>query len=301
MSAEPGIQAGQEPQSHKTLIISVHMNFPPFLEAQLRLCQDNVVLSYDFAVGWDEPQSRNKSLGLENSVHQARSIANSYGASFQVIPPWIHEERKLFFSKSDLVKHDPLDPAVRCANALNYMLGVIPWRKYKNVLVLDSDMFPIKRISESPVGSTKPIAGIRQVRGKSDYEYFWNGIVWISGDAPFSELINFDLVKHRKVKTDVGGETNQYIQLCRRLNLEPVFLAHYSSLTWRLAELESLHLNQKLENWIQSDYRNASGFYSEVYDGKFLHYRGGGNWMNREATAEIENRFALIKAMELDV
>jgi hypothetical protein len=179
------------------------------------------------------------------------------------------------------------------------MLGMVPWRRYKDVLVLDSDMFPIKKISQSPVSSIKPIAGVRQVRAKSQYEYFWNGVVWISGEAPFSELINFDIVNTRKVKTDVGGRTNQYIQLCRRLDLEPVFLDHFSSLTWGPTELESLQLGEKLENWIQSDYRNGSGFYSEVYDGKFLHYRGGGNWMNRDAPAEIENRLALIKTLEL--
>jgi hypothetical protein len=300
MNEKTGIQTEEEPRSNKTLLISIHMNFPPFLEAQLRLCRNNVALSYDFVVGWDEPQSLAKSLGLENSSNQARSIANSYGASFQVIPPWIHNERNLFFSKSDLVRHNPIDPAVRCANTLNYMLGMIPWRKYKDVLVLDSDMFPIKQISESPVGSTKPIAGVSQVRGKSHYEYFWNGLVWISAEAPFSELINFDIVKTGKVKTDVGGRTNQYIQLCRRLNLDPVFLNHFSSLTWGLAELESLQLGENLENWIQSDYRNTSGFYSEIYDGKFLHYRGGGNWMNRGAPAEIENRLTLIEALELD-
>lgn len=285
--------------SQKTLVLSIHTNYPAFLDLQLRLSKKNLKFDYDFVVGWDEPESPDKSLGLSDSRFIAENLTLSLGATFHRIPRWVHTERNRLFFRSDLRKFSPLDPAIRCSNTLNYMLGLLPWQTYKQILVLDSDMFPIKEVKISPVDELRPIAGVRQLSGRQKkYEYFWNGIVWIHGRAPFSHLINFDIVKSTSVRTDVGGATNQYIQLCRHLGLEPVFLGHLSSLNWTIRDLTELELPEPLKERILSDYRNENGFYSEIYEGSFLHYRGGGNWMNRDPGVEIHNRSLLLSALE---
>ncbi len=284
--------------SEKTLVLSIHTNYPPFLDLQLRLSKRHLKFDYDFVVGWDEPESSIKSLGLNHSSTVAEKIASSFGANFHRIPSWVHKERNLLFSKSDLRKFSTSDMAIRCSNTLNYMLGAIPWQKYKEILILDSDMFPIMNIEASPVDGSRPIAGVRQLSGTNkSHEYFWNGLVWIYGDAPFSNLINFDIVKSRGTKTDVGGATNQYIQLCRHLGLEAVFLTHLASLSWGEDQWGEFQLDQPLKKWILSDYRNDTSFYCEIYDGKFLHYRGGSNWMNRDPAAETDNRDSLVSAV----
>lgn len=284
--------------SDKTLILSIHTNYPAFLESQLKLCRKHVKINYDFAVGWDEPQSSDRSLGLSNSSVIAEELAIANGASFHMVPSWVHTERNRLFFRSDLRTANVSDYAMRCANSLNYMLGLISWRKYKQVLVLDADMFPIHDLETSPVDAQRPIAGVRQLSGKKkDYEYFWNGLFWIYGDAPFSNLINFDIVKFRGIKTDVGGATNQYIQLCRHLGLDPVFLNHLASLSWGEQQLGDLKLEKPLQNWLSFDYRNGEGFFAEIYDETFLHYRGGGNWMNRNSAVELANRDALVAAL----
>jgi hypothetical protein len=42
---------------------------------------------------------------------------------------------------------------------------------------------------------------------------------------------------------------------------------------------KNLQGNNKLIHFIKTDPRNQNGkFFCEIYDNKFLHYRGGGNW-----------------------
>lgn len=117
--------------SDKTLILSIHTNYPAFLESQLKLCRKHVKINYDFAVGWDEPQSSDRSLGLSNSSVIAEELAIANGASFHMVPSWVHTERNRLFFRSDLRTANVSDYAMRCANSLNYMLGLISWRKYK--------------------------------------------------------------------------------------------------------------------------------------------------------------------------
>ena len=51
---------------------------------------------------------------------------------------------------------------------------------------------------------------------------------------------------------------------------------------------ENLKDNAKLIHFIKTDPRNQNGkIYCEIYDKKFLHYRGGGNWERRNMRLHV--------------
>ena len=67
------------------------------------------------------------------------------------------------------------------------------------------------------------------------------------------------------------------------------YIRHLYSGTWDDSEMpECVRKNPKLIEFIKNDVRNQNNkYYCEIYDKKFLHYRGGGNWERRNMRLHV--------------
>ena len=291
-----------ENKHDRVLVATVHTNDFQFVELQTNLLEKHLKFQYDFAVGFDSPEVEAYKLSAADTKSEIAQFTKNRSLTFVEIPREAHHARDKYFSNSDVSrKYSPLDPAIRCADSVQYMLSVLPWQKYQAILLIDADMFPIADITHVPVSFETPFYGIHQKRSyKAQYiEYLWNGIFWISGDAPFQHLINFDLISKKKLRTDVGGQTHLWINRLEDLGRQGKWMPHLASGTWTREDAEDLSLGEPLRSWLESDYRNESGtrYFSELYDGKFLHYRAGSNWQRRDPSVDNENRISLIRAI----
>lgn len=291
----------------KVLVVSVHTNDTDFLRLQISSLRKFMKVPYEFVVGLDEPELLIQNLGRTDIGRSIREVARDFGLSLVDVPKNLHENRNLLFRKSDINKRfDRNSSAIRCADSLQYLLGVLPWQKFKAVLVLDADMFPIADVTMIPVSRLVPFHGVHQFRsnGRERVDYLWNGIFWLSGDAPFSNLFNLDFIsrKWRNLHTDVGGQTKLWLDILEAHGAKGTFMQHLASGDWSEKDLSS-GLGGGVIEWLRADYRNEMGgnFHAELYDGKYLHYRGGSNWMNRDPQQEIANRSRLVLALESEL
>ena len=291
-----------ESKQDRVLVVTIHTNDVQMLEMQHHLLSKHLKMPYDFVVGFDKPESEIFALGQNDTESRFRDFTNANGLSLVHIPREAHYARDEIFHKSDFMgKPRPLNPAFRCADSVQYMLSVVPWQKYRALLLIDADMFPIRDIEAIPVSFATPFYGVHQVRThkKESVEYLWNGIFWISGDAPFQHLINFDFYNRRKLGTDVGGQTYKWIQQLAKLGRPGKFLNHHASGHWDRNLASQARVPEPLISWLENDYRNVDSgkYFAELYDETFFHYRAGSNWQNRDPGIDLKNRATLMEAV----
>ncbi len=168
--------------------------------------------------------------------------------------------------------------ATRCADAMQAMLAH-QRQNPARYLCLDSDMFLIDRMPTATYDGCDA-AVVPQVRsnGCRELRYFWNGLYYFD----FPRLSNTDRMDWRcndveGVWTDVGGGMWSFLE---SLPTDRVYkIPHLSSCQWSSLPR---HLDARWETFLTQDTRNqGANFFSELYDGRFLHYRAGGNWEKR--------------------
>jgi len=189
----------------------------------------------------------------------------------------------------------------RCADSCNFML------KYQlenpdKYLLIDSDMFPIDSFDYSQYDAAVVI------QDQVVPNYFWNGIVYFDTTRmTHRELLNWNPAP----RTDVGGM--MYAWLKSQSTTFPsstqlrssssqaygniYYIRHLASCSWDESELPKEF--GYLYNFLYTDPRNINGkFFCEIFDGKFLHYRAGGNWMRNSMNEHIaltEKLYNLLK------
>jgi hypothetical protein len=112
-----------------------------------------------------------------------------------------------------------------------------------------------------------------------------------SDQIPYKELWSFDCGKINGVKVDVSGNTHYWFEKIKEHGLEKRFeqINHYPSLQWDEGDLTGI-FSKAIRKFIVEDQRNVNNkFYTEFYDGSFLHFRAGSNW-NKEPALIVENR-----------
>jgi hypothetical protein len=191
-------------------------------------------------------------------------------------------------------------PANRCADAMNCMLEYQRANPAK-YLCIDSDMFLIDQLSATAFDDWDTVV-IPQDRsndtGKS-VRYFWNGIYYFNTQT----RSNQDLLSWRNndvegVWTDVGGAMHYWLSEATTATAggknKVKEMPHLWSGQWSFDEFPAT-LDARWLSFFMTDPRNKDGkFYSELYDGKFLHYRAGGNWEKRSP----EEYNACVKSLE---
>jgi hypothetical protein len=155
-------------------------------------------------------------------------------------------------------------------NMMKYML------EYPDAyLMIDSDMFPIGPIDFERY-RTKTGAFVLQTRG--DHRYAWPNLFYLdTRNAPDLALLSWDLAP----ECDTGGASEAWI---RKHGHDAYWIPHHSSCNWTIRDVSLdnpiVWAYPGLIDFLESDPRNQNGYWCELYDSVFFHYRGGSNWNN---------------------
>ena len=289
--------------TNKVLVISIHTNSTEFAELQHRLLKANMLEPFDFAVALDDVQGiSHLDLGRPELDEHFERLCTSLDIPLIRIPGWVHADRTILFPETkEEISGDITN--LRAADALQYVFNIVPWRKYDSVLLLDADMFPIRTVTKPDLSRDIPLFAVFQKRSRRSraIKYFWNGIFWISSEAPLSHLLNFDCVKDKGLRADTGGRTFHLLEAYSRLGLKIDEMQHLPSGCWGPEDAKVLKLEPGIVSWLDQDYRRREdgNYHAELYDDRFLHYRGGSNWSQSDASIEIQNRKRLAEASKM--
>lgn len=285
---------------NRVLILTAQTNDPKMLEMQAIALHRHLKMPYDFICALDITPSKNPwGVGVESLEEEFFKVSSEYKVQLLPIPQKIHSNRELFFPNTRFASN-PNDFALRCANTLQFVLAVAPWSSYRSTLFMDGDLFPICDVNEVPVNPSQPLLGVRQERQHLNlsHEYLWPGLFWIDSGFPLTHLLNWDLSKRGALRTDVGGELSSWIRTARFLGIQVTFVNHLSSGSWSFDQMPPQLRETAIHKWISNDYRNTNNtIFSEIFDNKYFHYRGGGNWMRNNPKLEHLNRVKLLEAI----
>lgn len=164
----------------------------------------------------------------------------------------------------DVENRDHSDPCIACAHPLQWAYH--KYMKHDEIAcIIDSDMFLVSELNIADYLKGYDIAGVQQRRGK--IEYLWNGILFMSGDMPGKDELNFMHGVVEGESTDVGGHFWYWLK-----DYHPrVKNIPSTSHIW-----PGNNNLQVLPDEIKKDYHEDYRF--ELYDHFILHYGRGSNW-----------------------
>lgn len=286
---------------NKTIILTTHTKNYDFFELQVSQLSKHIKFPYTFVAGIHSGESSNSSsLSNSESRFLFEEVSVSTETSLIEIPSLIHKHGSIIFPDNNLRKTNN-NPSNLSANNLQYLLSVVPWWQFNNLLVIDGDMFPIADIQVPLVSESNVFRGVLQTRKffNRSIKYFWNGYFWIHNSCPFHHLLNFQNGFIKKINTDVGGRTSYFLDALLCFDYQVSYVEHLSSGCWGNSDLENLSVNEPLKAFIQSDARNPSSdrFFTELYDKVFFHYRSGSNWNNNNTLDEENRRHSLKQSL----
>jgi len=289
---------------NKTIILTTHTKNYDFFSLQVRQLSKHIKFPYVFVAGLDLEGSRQTgSLSDHEIITLFRKISVASNTSLVQIPQIIHKDRAIIFPTGNFLSFGrQSQPSNRAAESLQYLLSIVPWWQFNNLLVIDGDMFPIADLQAPLVSESSVFRGVIQTRKflNRSIKYFWNGYFWIHNSCPFRHLVNFQNGIINKINTDTGGQTSYFLNALMRFDYPVSYAKHFPSGHWDDSDLENLRLSEPLKKFIQSDTRNSSSgrFYTELYDRVFFHYRAGGNWMNNDIFVEESRRQSLKQSLQ---
>jgi hypothetical protein len=179
-------------------------------------------------------------------------------------------------------------PSTRAGQSLDYSIKT-SFSKYPDlneVLILDSDMFPVRKFSFEDLLEDNDFGGIIQHRGH--VFYYNNQLVALKRDRVSNwNNFSFDTASVEGEATDCGGKLFFFFRddnssLSRKdfIGIHSNQLSLEASSRWgEIKEIDGE--NNHLENFFKEDVvLNGGQNFSEVYDSRFLHFRAGSNWIN---------------------
>lgn len=170
-----------------------------------------------------------------------------------------------------------IDICHRHARTMNIM-----WHNYEKnlddpLLVLDSDMFPVRPFSLLKELETYDFSFTLQTR--NDVQYIWPNLFWC---VP-SRLQNKDLLDW-SVDTSRGCDTGGASDTFLKLSMSEKFKEHHHlpSLQWSTESSNSYtDIPDCVLRFCEQDIKNVDGkFWCELYHNTFLHTRASSNWEN---------------------
>lgn len=244
----------------KVLVISVYFNQENFLEPQLKCLEKYLKNDFQFCF-------------FDNSHSGMYSVQNLDSKNFK----YYRVPQDIFTGGG---------ASTRAGQSLDYAIkkSTSEFPDLDNILILDSDMFPIKDFSFEEFMSGKDFTGIIQHRGK--VFYYNNQLVGLRKDKVSDwNNFSFDTANIEGEATDCGGPLYYFFQKNSHLERNDVFGIHSNQLeknspqNWdKIQEADDTGL---LRSFFERDCDLNSGKnFSEVYDFRFLHFRAGSNWIN---------------------
>jgi hypothetical protein len=156
------------------------------------------------------------------------------------------------------------------------------WHQYEKnlnepLLVLDSDMFPIRSFSIMNELKNYDFSYTLQTR-ENNVKYAWPNLFWCSP----SKLIQKDILDWSTDPSrncDTGGKSDRFLNLQITSSLHQH--QHFISLMWNKNDIkEKVSLfPSKVIDFCENDIKNSNGkYWCEIYHDIFLHLRAGSNW-----------------------
>jgi hypothetical protein len=262
-------------------IVAAVVNNPDFIRIQFHTFKKYIKGEYEFIVFNDAKDFPDYSNGNDISIKtQIEDTCKELGIVYINIPNGHHKELE--------------NSCRRCADSMNYILRYQKENPDK-YFIIDSDMFLIADMDINRY-SQYECAIVLQTRN-NNIHYFWNGLSYMD----FTKISDIDLLDWTPITegppeewSDVGGSMKKWLKQKHPLpNTDDIrwkketfhtdsvyFIKHLWSCSWNMDEM-SESIQQEIVQFIQTDPRNKNDkFFCEIYDGIFLHYRAGGNWMN---------------------
>lgn len=242
-------------------------------------------------------------LWNSNLRSKAIEISNKWAHETMVVPPEIHENRRVYFPKTKELT--ARNANLRAADTLQHIFNIEIKDQRGQVLLLDNDMFLTNYLRLPEYNLFPHIKAVKQISRsrflRREVEYLWSGLLFFNLEKiRFLDEWSFDCGKVRGVPVDVSGQTNYWLEKYKELELVEniTFIEHLPSLTWDEKDMPK-RFGNSIREFISKDNRNfADKFYIEIYDSNFLHFRAGSNW-NRENPEIVKARNLLfITAME---
>ena len=241
-------------------VVSAVVNNPVFIEIQYHTLCKYLECDYEFIIFNDAKDfpdfTNNNDITMRQQI---TDICNKYNIKCINIPNDHHKYINV--------------PSMRTSNSMNFILE-FQKNNLGEYLLIDSDMFPVSKIDIDKYRKYNSAVAL-QLRG--DFKYIWNGLYYMNFNKIKNiELLNWDMLDG----CDTGAMTFRWFNEEIKEPDTILYLNWLSSNTWNKENLPKYITNTKLIDFLEDNPRNIYGkYFCELFDGCFLHYRAGGNWM----------------------
>ncbi len=275
----------------KVLIISHHHAQPFFVEIQAKTFKKFIRDEYEFVIFNDgktpEIAEEIDRLCKENNIRCIR------------IDQSLHDRPYMTRFPGEDYNH----PCVRCANVVQYSLDVLGFDYGGPVVVMDSDMFPVKPISFREYLQDYDLVGVPQSRPcgseKAVVHYIWNGLVMFNmPNLPERSSMNFNCGLVEGYSVDVGGHMHYYLLKHKGdVRLGSIAPEPFSN---TVTSYKERSLDPAFEVLIPLITSAIPTNMETFLKGTLVHYRSGGKWEPREP-GWYERKNEIIKAFVNDL
>ncbi|WP_068471354.1 hypothetical protein [Candidatus Protochlamydia phocaeensis] len=272
------------------LVMTHAYNKPELIYWQEAALKKFLKEDYTFIVFND---ASNEALSLE-----IQEICRSLNVSCVEVPQAIHNYTAPYLPGS----RNPLgDPSAECADTIQYMLDTVGFDYPGIVVVIDSDMFPIREINLTSLLGDSEVAAHPQYRkgehGKVTY-FLPNLLVFNMERLIDKRTLNFNIGEIDGVRVDTGGFTHYYIE-------------QHPFLKWLKTTCITIPLKDvrnPIDPAIMDFFKNFPKMFQlitempydyEFYmDYAFIHFRAGSDWNKMDPAKRAEKMRLFYGALE---
>jgi len=278
----------------KTLVFTTGFNRPDFIELQDRLFRKFLEDDYEYIVVNDANTPNTKSA-IENKCSELKIRCIN-------VPQEIHNQPYLPRNPGDNYHN----PNVRHCNSVQWAWDNFFSKHNGPVMLIDSDMFPIRPLSVKNILGDHHFAAIHwstsdTVNGKP-YSYLWLALILFNNEIlPEKESIRFNCGKlpNTNAICDSGGWTSLYLNKFKdiiKVREFPYLQGHQFYCPYRYASEEAQNFSHISNEMIIANL-TARGFSENeiqlalqkpytielIGENNFIHYRAGTNYENYSA------------------
>lgn len=273
----------------KVLIMTHCFNKPEFIIWQQKTFAKLLQDDYEFVVFDDAPN--------EEISNEVQSICHQYSVRCIRVPQTIHQF-PYYLPRIDGVG----GPSAECAETIQYMLDTVGFDYPGIVVVIDSDMFLIRKYSIEKKLKNNHLAATPQLRidqNGSKIVYLLPNLMFFNmATLPNRRSLNFNLGEINGVRVDSAGYTYFYLINNPKLKWSklgcvtvPFTVAAVSLNSKIISELKSYSKLYQLMHSMEFDYE----FYADY---AFMHFRAGSNWYNMDDTTSSKKTRLLRDAIQ---
>lgn len=265
--------------SGKVLIFTYACNRPDFIEIQHKTFCKLLEDDYEFIVFNDA-----RDPNMRNAIN---SVCARLGLKSVPIPQEIHDRPYLKRWPGEDKNH----PTVRNVNVVQYSLDILGFGHNDILLLLDSDVFLVKRFSIQAFMAGYDLGGralgINSRVGSGDIQYLWHGLTFLNTKTmPNKRTLNFNCGRVEGRSIDAGGHSYYYLKNNPQVKVH--YVDHNFSDELRCADCKRFNKSYCVHNTerlvLAGFDKDQIQFLQSVHDvefycdNTFLHYRCGSNW-----------------------